>query len=123
MDRPLAGRVILIIEDEPLVALGISDALQDVGAKTITARTLAAALVAIEEPSLSAAIVDHALGDGDSSELCQRLKERDVPFLMYSGYSTLAGACAGGVHVNKPATPALLVTTVKALLAQRPISN
>jgi DNA-binding response OmpR family regulator len=123
MDRPLAGRLILIIEDEPLIALGISDALQEAGAQTVTARTLAAALVAIEGPSLSAAIVDHALGDGDSSELCQRLKERNVPFLMYSGYSTLEGACAGGVHVNKPATPTLLVTTVKTLLAQRPISN
>jgi DNA-binding response OmpR family regulator len=86
MDRPLVGRVILIIEDEPLIALGISDAVQDAGAKTMTARTLAAALVAVEDPNLSAAIVDHALGDGDSSELCHRLKERDIPFLMYSGY-------------------------------------
>ncbi len=60
MERPLAGRVILIIEDEPL-ALNISDAFQDEGAKTITARTLAAALVAVEDPALSAAIVDHAL--------------------------------------------------------------
>ena len=90
MDRPLAGRVILIIEDEPIIALNISDAFQDEGAKTITVRTLAAALVAIEDPALSAAIVDHALGDGDSSELCQRLKERKVPFVIYSGYVNLA---------------------------------
>ena len=123
MERPLAGRVILIIEDEPLIALNISDAFQDEGAKAITARTLAAALVAIEDPAISAAIVDHALGDGDSSELCGRLKERNIPFVMYSGYANVAGACAEAVHVNKPATPRVLVTTVKGLLAGRPISN
>jgi hypothetical protein len=39
MDRPLAGRVILVIEDEPLIALNISEAFQDVGAKTITTRS------------------------------------------------------------------------------------
>ena len=123
MERPLAGRVILIIEDEPLIALNISDAFQDEGAKTITTRTLAAALVAVEDPALSAAIVDHALGDGDSSELCERLKERKVPFVTYSGYVNPAGACAEAVHVNKPATPRVLVTTVKGLLAGWPVSN
>ena len=120
MDRPLAGRVILIIEDEPLIALSISETFKEEGAQTIIARALATALVAVEEPSLSAAIVDHALGDGDSSELCQRLKERDVPFVTYSGYAQLGGVCAEGVHVNKPATPRLLVTTITALLASRP---
>ena len=81
-------------------------------------------LVAVEDPALSAAIVDHALGDGDSSELCARLKERNVPFVTYSGYANLTGACAEAVHVNKPATPSVLVTTVKGLLpAGPPISN
>jgi DNA-binding response OmpR family regulator len=123
MERPLAGRVILVIEDEPLIALNISDTFADEGAHTITARTLAAALIGVEDPRLSAAIVDQALGDGDSAALCQRLKERDVPFVTYSGYAQLGGACGKGVHVNKPATPRLLVTTIKALLSARPISN
>ena len=70
MKRPLAGRVILVIEDEPLIAINISDAFEDEGAKTIMVRTLATALVAVEDPNLSAAIVDHALGDADSSEIC-----------------------------------------------------
>jgi DNA-binding response OmpR family regulator len=123
MSRPLAGRVILIIEDEPLIAINISDAFEQEGAKMMMARTLAAALVLVEDPDLSAAIVDHALGDGDSSEICARLKERDVPFVTYSGYTHLGGACAQAVHVNKPATPTVLVTTIKALLARRPMSN
>ena len=123
MDRPLVGRVILVIEDEPLIALDIQQAFEDAGAATMSARTIAAALLAVEDPALSAAIVDHALGDGDSSELCQRLTERNVPFLTYSGYANLSGPCAGAEHVSKPATPAVLVERVKGLLARRPISN
>ena len=123
MERPLAGRVILVIEDEPLIAIDIQQAFEDAGAKTMTARTLAAALLAAEDPDLSAAIVDHVLGDGDSSELCERLRERGVPFLTYSGFAHIDGPCAGATHVNKPASPSMLVTTVTGLLASRPISN
>lgn len=123
MERPLAGRVILIVEDEPLIAIDIKDNFEDAGAIAILARTLTAALVEVEKPSLSAAIVDHALGDGDSSELCDRLTKRNIPFVTYSGYSQLGAACNAGTHVNKPASPSVLVATVTRLLASRPISN
>jgi DNA-binding response OmpR family regulator len=72
MQRPLAGRVILIIEDETLIAIDIKETFEEAGAKVIIAPTVAAALMAIQEPGLSGAIVDHALGDGDSSEICER---------------------------------------------------
>lgn len=51
MQRPLSGRAILIIEDEVLVALDIQQALEEQGAETTTARTVAAALLAIEDPT------------------------------------------------------------------------
>jgi len=123
MQRPLTGRVILVIEDEPLIAIDIQDAFEDAGAIVVVARTLAAALVEVEDNSISAAIVDHALGDGDSSELCARLKERNVPFVTYSGFAHLEGACAGADHVNKPASPSVLVATVTGLLAHAPSSH
>ena len=123
MDRPLVGRVILVIEDEPIIALDIKDAFEDAGATVVVTRTLAAALVAVEDNSISAAIVDHALGDGDSSEICHRLTERNVPFVTYSGFAHLDGACAQAEHVNKPARPTVLVATITGLLASRPTSE
>ncbi len=123
MERQLVGRIILVIEDEPLIALDIRQAFEDAGATVVMARTLAAALVEAEDTSISAAIVDHALGDGDSSEICERLKERNVPFVTYSGFANVEGACAEADHVNKPASPSVLVATVTGLLASRPISN
>jgi DNA-binding response OmpR family regulator len=120
----LAGRSILICEDEPLIALDIANAFTDVGARAVVVRSLQEALIAVEDGALSAAILDHALGDGDSSQLCERLKERNIPFVLYSGYSHLDGPCGEAVHVPKPATPALLVTTVEGLLrSRRPISH
>ena len=123
MTSRLDGLVILVIEDEPLVALDVQQAFEDAGATVVVARTLAAALLAVEDSSVSAAIVDHALGDGDSSEICERLKQRSVPFIIYSGFAHLDGACADANHVNKPASPSVLVATVTGLLASRPVSH
>jgi DNA-binding response OmpR family regulator len=116
----LAGRLILVCEDEPLIAIDIANAFTKAGARVVTARSLREALVTADDGALSAAILDHALGDGDSSELCDQLKERKIPFVLYSGYSKLDGACSDAVHVTKPASPDVLVTTVLGLLRRRP---
>jgi DNA-binding response OmpR family regulator len=123
MERPLIGRFILVIEDEPLIALDIQQAFEDAGAKVVVTRTLATSLVAVEDNSICAAIVDHTLGDADSSEICEGLNERNVPFVTYSGFAHVDGACSEGAHVNKPASPSVLVATITGLLANRPISN
>ena len=123
MDRPLVGRSILIVEDEPLIALDIRRSFEAAGARVVVMRTLQTALAAVEDPDLSAAILDHVLGKDDSSQLCNRLKERDIPFVIHSGYSNLEGACSDGVEIDKPTPPQLLVTTIAGLLRRRPISN
>jgi DNA-binding response OmpR family regulator len=123
MYGPFTGRLILVAEDEPLIALDIQQAFEAEGATVTVVRTLASALRAAEDPALSAAILDHALSDGDSSEVCEQLKTRGIPFVTYSGFGQQEGACAEGTHVNKPASASVLVTTVKGLLASRPISN
>jgi DNA-binding response OmpR family regulator len=118
MDRPLTGRLILIAEDEPLVALEITLAFEDEGAWVLRAHTLKEARLGVEDPALSAAILDHALSDGDSAEIRKRMKERKIPFVIFSGYDQLDGGCREGVHVKKPASMSVLVATVKGLLAE-----
>ena len=81
----LAGRSILIVEDEPLIALDIVDAFQKVGAITLTARTVADAIHLVEEDGLSAAVIDFGLRDGDADPICGRLQERAIPFILHSG--------------------------------------
>ena len=78
--------------------------------------SLKTAIERIEDDGLSAAILDHGLPDGDSTQLCERLAARSIPFVIYSGYGALDGACAKGVVVAKPAPPSVLTATVEALL-------
>ena len=115
----LRGRSILVVEDEPLIAMDISLAFEQVGALVTTTHTLKHALVMVENDGLHAAILDHALGDQDSTILCERLTQRGIPYLIYSGFRKLKGACHAGAHVSKPATGAVLVATMEALLRQK----
>jgi DNA-binding response OmpR family regulator len=113
MESPtLHGRSILIVEDEPLIALDIAQAFEDAGAEIVVTSTLHHALVLVEHDGLSAAVLDHALHDGDSSPLCQRLDQLSLPFVIYSGLGKLHGACAKGVQVAKPEDPKALVVII-----------
>jgi DNA-binding NtrC family response regulator len=115
----LNGRSILIVEDEPLVALDIETALKDAGASVTIAQSARQALGAVEADGLSAAVLDHRLGDGDSDELRKRLKARGVPFLVYSGYPDIGGT-ADIVVVSKPAKTETLLLVLEKLLRDRP---
>ena len=115
----LAGFSILICEHEPLIALGIADAFTDAGARVVTARSFASALIALENEVPSAVILDHMLSDGEGAQLRKRLKQRNIPYVVHSGYGHFDGAWTGAVQVPKPINPDVLVTTVLGLLQRR----
>ena len=112
----LAGRAILVVEDQALIALDITQALEAAGAAVTTTNTLKHALILVEHDGLCGAILDHALGDGVSSLLCSRLTERNIPFLIYSGHATVGGACKGALHISKPAAEGELVAALEGLI-------
>jgi len=124
MQRPsLEGRAILVVEDEPLIALDITQELEAAGAAVTTTNTLKHALILVEHDGLCGAILDHALGDGNSSLLCSRLKERGIPFMIYSGHTTVKGACQDALHIAKPAAEGALVAALEGLIrADKPSS-
>jgi DNA-binding response OmpR family regulator len=116
MDRPLIGRSILVVEDEPLIAMDIAQTLKAQGASVSVARTLRDALRGVEAPDLSAGVLDHRLPDGDTSQICDRLDARNIPFVIYSGYDHVEGTCSEGEHLRKPVRPDVLVSTLVGLL-------
>jgi CheY-like chemotaxis protein len=82
----LLGRSILIVEDEPLVALDVRAALTAAGASVVSAADCREALRLVDSTGLSAAILDIDLGPGgDCSEVCERLSEQRIPFLFFTG--------------------------------------
>ena len=120
MQGTLAGRSILIVEDEPLIALDIANAFEELGATTITARSLVDALRLVEHDGLSAAVLDFGLGDGDAVDVFQRLDQRGIPFVLHSGYGHLGEANSSGIVIPKPADPHTLIDAlVNELEARR----
>src|SRR5262245_20151715 len=113
----LEGRLVLLVEDEPLVAFHVQEFLERAGARVLLAGTLATARVHARDRDLAAAVLDHALHKDDTSEICSILKERNIPFVLYSGYSNVHGDCADGKLVHKPAPPDLVV--LAEMLGQR----
>jgi hypothetical protein len=54
--------------------------------------------------------------DGDSTRLCETLTARGIPFVIYSGFNKVEGACKAGPLVTKPATGEAVVATAEGLL-------
>jgi DNA-binding response OmpR family regulator len=116
----LRGRSILVVEDEPLIGMDIRTALELSGATVTATTTVRHALILVEHDGLAAAIMDHALADGDSAELCVRLKARGIPYVSYSGFDPVKGADQDSPWVRKPASMDTLLSTLSALLVGRP---
>jgi DNA-binding NtrC family response regulator len=112
----LAGRSILVVEDEPLIALAIANAFEGAGAQVKSAHTLADAKHLVEVDGLSAAVLDFGLRDGDADPLVDRLTARGIPFLLHSGYAHVGDAYRAGIVVPKPADPSALVDTLARAL-------
>ena len=112
MKRPaFDGLAFLVVEDEPLIAMDIASVLEACGAEVTTTTSLKHATILVERDGLSGAILDHSLGDGDSSVLRARLKERGIPFLVYSGFQI-----DGEPYLSKPATPEQLLAAMERLV-------
>ncbi|MFA5900972.1 MAG: hypothetical protein WC829_17880 [Hyphomicrobium sp.] len=124
MARPsLEGRSILIIEDEPLIVMDITLAFEGTGAALTSTNALKQALILVEYDGLSGAILDHALGDGNSSQLYERLRERGIPFIVYSGYDLARDGGEGALYMSKPAADGALVAAMERLILDDGKSN
>src|SRR6476660_1442080 len=84
----LSRKLVLLAEDEPLIALDVEQHLRKAGARVITAGHLDAALYMAEHPDLSGAVVDLCLGEESATPIFRRLTHRNLPFVMHAGYAT-----------------------------------
>jgi CheY-like chemotaxis protein len=86
----LAGRRILVVEDEALVAIALEDMLLELGCSVIgPALRLGPALEFAATEPLDGAVLDINLGDDRSFPVAEILSRRAVPFLFATGYGGL----------------------------------
>ena len=116
----LSGHNILVVEDDPLVLFDICQHLRSLGAYVTSAYRLPEALQFAGAPGLTAAILDHKLSSADTSAVCAILERRQIPFVVYTGYPNLHGACSKGELIQKPASVETLVAAMMAAIAKAP---
>ncbi|MEO6092822.1 MAG: response regulator [Novosphingobium sp.] len=117
----LEGRRILIVEDEPLLALDLEFSCEDEGAQVIgPAMSLDQALGRLENsPAIDGAILDVDLGGRDVYPVAAMLRARGVPFIFHTGHGSrtrLAELFPGSVTCNKPTSPDALINTLLVLM-------
>ena len=113
----LYGRRVLLVEDEPLVALSLQEALQDAGCTVRgPASTLAEAERLATEGGLDAAVMDVNLPGGRSLALGARLAARGVPVVYVTGLADLPGG-EGKVVLRKPVRPETLLAALARAIA------
>ncbi|GAN49490.1 response regulator [Methylobacterium radiotolerans] len=117
----LAGRRVLIVEDEYLIAMEVKRWLQHAGAKVVgPVPTVQRALDLIEDDGIDAAVLDLNLGDKATAlPIADRLSALGVPYLFATGDVQL-GQGSGyedRLRLEKPFVEAELVRAVGKLVA------
>jgi len=117
----LAGQSILVVEDEYLVAMSLSDQLKDAGADVIgpAAFVEKAARLIDTHKTIDYALLDLNLGGESSIPLADLLLRKGVPFAFLTGYdAAVIPPAYGAVHrLGKPLSASELVRHVCTALA------
>ena len=87
MKNKLTGKRVLVVEDEPIVAMTVEDMLISLGCEVVgPASHLAPALEFAETATLDAAVLDININAGRSYPVADVLRRRAIPFLFATGY-------------------------------------
>jgi CheY-like chemotaxis protein len=109
---------VLIVEDDPIIALDFEDTILGFGVKTVrTAANVARALDLVDERSPDFALLDVSLIREKSFAVAERLEALKIPFAFVTGYG--ADARLPAAFANKPRLPKPYSTeALRALLSR-----
>lgn len=117
-----SGARVLIVEDEPIIAMDVAARLEDAGYQVLgPAGSVAEALYIINHASCEAVVLDINLGRETAEPVAAHLRKLGVPFVSVSGYSTQQQPeiFKSAPSLTKPVTSPLLLQTLSALLGPR----
>jgi len=125
----VAKRRILVIEDEPQIVLGLTDALEFEGFEVLSAATGKGGVALARQHKPNAVLLDLMLPDANGFQVCEELRAFDpfVPIIMLTARSQEAdkirGLDAGADdYVTKPFSVGELIARIRAIFrrAERP---
>jgi CheY-like chemotaxis protein len=116
----MAAPRVLVVEDEFLIRMTLSEVLTDDGFEVVEAGDAAEALAALErEPELAAMLTDIQLPGGlDGKALAAKARETrpTLPVVFMSGRPDSAGSGPYDLHINKPYLPSTVSAAVRRLV-------
>jgi PAS domain S-box-containing protein len=113
------GKRIIVVEDEPIVAMDLEYSLKSMGCVVIgPASTLAKARTLIAESACDAALLDVNLAGHSVDELATALTQKNVPFAFVTGYGrdALPRGFQDAILLSKPFNDDQLNAVVDSLL-------
>ena len=118
----LAGKRVLVVEDEAILAMSIEDMLSDLGCVVVgPALSLEQGQALAAYEPLDVAVLDVNMGDAPSFEIANVLRQRSVPFCFATGYGPagLPPEYARVPVLAKPHGEAALGAILRELLSLR----
>ena len=114
----LAGRSILVVEEEPTVAHELERQFQRAGARVFSAGRLRDALHLAEHPAIAAAVINLKIGSDNITAVCRRLSYLGIPFMFHTRYDAAEASetWPDAPVVSKPADSQAVLGAVAGLL-------
>jgi DNA-binding NtrC family response regulator len=115
----LAGRSVLIVEDQYLVAQAMCRSVEELQGHVLgPAPNVAAALAILDAETTHLALLDVNLGEEKIFPVLSELNRRRIPFIFTTGYesSALSPGHPAAPHLEKPVTTRALAEAVRKLL-------
>jgi CheY-like chemotaxis protein len=108
---------VLLVEDEPLVAMGVADQLRGAGAIVLgPCATAGQAIDVLQANDVDVAVIDFVLADENSEGLQAALETKGIPFIVLTGYPRILVRRNDRQRVlSKPVSPEVLFSAVKGL--------
>jgi CheY-like chemotaxis protein len=119
--RP-AGRRVLIVEDEAVIAGLIETILSEAGYSIVgPVATLERALATIERERFDAALLDIRLNGHDVYAVADVLMKRRIPFIFVSGFTRkqMPAAYRHCAYIAKPFTPDAMLALLEEVVERR----
>ncbi len=118
----MADKLILLLEDQPLISLDIEEALVDKGLNNfITLRSQKEAIDWLDASSPDFVLLDLYLADGDSQPVLSHLRQNGIPFMIYTGSEKPPewdeNLFEGSEWMSKPGDPDALADRIRTRLA------
>jgi DNA-binding NtrC family response regulator len=107
---------ILIVEDEPIVALNYASILEDAGYEIVgPVGTIRRAFEAIDREHIDGAVLDIDIGGVPVDPILMALQQKRLPYIFVSAHAVLAEPYKDAIFLEKPCTAVQLLKAVNGL--------